>query len=39
MGYPSTGFESIYRNAVTDVSEFFKTYHNDNVKVTIIYHI
>lgn len=33
MGYPATGFERIYRNAIEDVLSFFNFYHNDNVKV------
>jgi phosphatidylinositol-3,4,5-trisphosphate 3-phosphatase/dual-specificity protein phosphatase PTEN len=33
MGYPSTGIESLYRNSVTDVLNFFQTYHNNNVKI------
>jgi phosphatidylinositol-3,4,5-trisphosphate 3-phosphatase/dual-specificity protein phosphatase PTEN len=33
MGYPATGFESVYRNSLAEVIRFFNTYHNDNVKV------
>ena len=33
MGYPSTGMETIYRNALQDVIRFFNVKHNDEVKV------
>jgi len=33
MGFPSIGCETVYRNSLTDVIEFFHTYHNDKVKV------
>ena len=33
MGFPSVGCETIYRNSLTDVIDFFHTYHNDKVKV------
>ena len=33
MGFPSTGFESIYRNDLTDIKQFFSVYHDDKVKV------
>ena len=33
MGYPATGFESVYRNSVDEVTRFFHYYHNDNVKI------
>ena len=33
MGFPSIGCETVYRNSLTDVIEFFHTYHNDRVKV------
>ena len=33
MGFPSVGCETIYRNSLTDVIDYFHTYHNDKVKV------
>ena len=33
MGFPSVGCETVYRNSLTDVIDFFHTYHNDKVKV------
>ena len=33
MGYPSTGCETIYRNSLVDVVNFFHKYHNDKVKI------
>lgn len=33
MGFPSTGCETMYRNSLTDVTDFFHKYHNDNVKI------
>ena len=33
MGFPSTGCETMYRNSLTDVVDFFHKYHNDNVKI------
>ena len=33
MGYPSIGCETVYRNALTDVVDFFHRKHNDNVKI------
>ena len=33
MGFPSSGAETIYRNSVDDVQNFFHMYHNDNVKI------
>ena len=33
MGFPSVGCETVYRNSLTDVVDFFHTYHNDKVKV------
>ena len=33
MGFPSVGCETIYRNSLTDVINFFHTKHNDKVKV------
>ncbi len=36
MGFPSTGFESLYRNDINDVKKFFNKYHNSNVKVKIL---
>ena len=29
MGFPSVGCETVYRNSLTDVIDFFHTYHND----------
>ena len=33
MGFPSIGCETIYRNSLTDVVDFFHTKHNDKVKI------
>ena len=33
MGYPSIGCETVYRNSLTDVINFFHTKHNDKVKI------
>ena len=33
MGFPSVGCETIYRNSLTDVIDYFHIYHNDKVKV------
>ena len=33
MGFPSTGMQALYRNSLTDIIKFFKTKHNDIVKV------
>jgi len=33
MGFPSVGCETIYRNALPDVLEFFHVRHNDQVKI------
>ena len=33
MGFPSVGCETIYRNALPDVLEFFHEKHNDQVKI------
>ena len=33
MGFPSVGCETIYRNSITDVINFFHTKHNDKVKI------
>ena len=33
MGFPSTGCETMYRNSLADVTDFFHKYHNDNVKI------
>ena len=33
MGFPSTGIETMYRNSLKDVINFFHTRHNDNVKI------
>ena len=33
MGFPSTGIEVIYRNSLSDIIKFFKTRHNNQVKV------
>lgn len=33
MAYPSTGYESIYRNPITEVSRFLHTHHGDNFMV------
>ena len=33
MGFPSVGCETIYRNSLTDVVNFFHVKHNDKVKV------
>ena len=33
MGFPSTNCETIYRNSLNDISNYFKTYHNNNVKI------
>ena len=33
MGYPSEGFEAIYRNDVNDVIAFFEKKHKGNVKI------
>ena len=35
MGYPSSGFEAIYRNNVADVAKFFEKYHFNKVKVNL----
>ncbi len=33
MGFPSVGCETVYRNALPDVLEFFHEKHNDQVKI------
>lgn len=33
MGFPSVGCETIYRNSITDVINFFHIKHNDKVKI------
>jgi hypothetical protein len=33
MGFPATGCESYYRNAIIDVKKLFKDYHNNQVKI------
>ena len=33
MGFPSTGVQALYRNSLADIIKFFKTKHNDIVKV------
>ena len=33
MGFPSTNCETIYRNSLKDISNYFKIYHNNNVKI------
>ena len=33
MGFPSVGCETIYRNSLTDVVNFFHVKHNDKVKI------
>ena len=33
MGFPSTGMQTLYRNYLSDIIKFFKTKHNDIVKV------
>jgi phosphatidylinositol-3,4,5-trisphosphate 3-phosphatase/dual-specificity protein phosphatase PTEN len=33
MGYPSTGFETFFRNSLDDVNKFFHKYHNNDVKI------
>ena len=33
MGFPSTGMETLYRNSVADMTEFFHTKYNDQVKI------
>jgi protein-tyrosine phosphatase len=33
MGFPSIGCETIYRNSLKDVIDFFHTKHNDKVKI------
>jgi phosphatidylinositol-3,4,5-trisphosphate 3-phosphatase/dual-specificity protein phosphatase PTEN len=33
MGYPSTGYEKIYRNQMEDVQAFLKEYHHQHYKV------
>ncbi|MCQ2820903.1 MAG: hypothetical protein MJ252_26900 [archaeon] len=33
MGFPSTGCETVYRNSAADLREFFRIYHNNNVKI------
>ena len=33
MGYPSIGCETVYRNSLTDVVNFFHEKHNDKVKI------
>ncbi len=33
MGFPSMGFETVYRNSLTDVVNFFHEKHNDKVKI------
>jgi hypothetical protein len=33
MGFPSSGFESLFRNSVKDVALFFNIYHENNVKI------
>jgi phosphatidylinositol-3,4,5-trisphosphate 3-phosphatase/dual-specificity protein phosphatase PTEN len=33
MGYPSTGYESIYRNSRSDVISFMTSYHPTHYKI------
>ena len=33
MGFPSIGCETVYRNSLTDVVDFFHEKHNDKVKI------
>lgn len=33
MGYPSTGCESIYRNSLIDIKNYFKEEHQNNYKI------
>ena len=33
MGFPSTSCETLYRNSLSDISNYFKTYHKGNVKI------
>jgi phosphatidylinositol-3,4,5-trisphosphate 3-phosphatase and dual-specificity protein phosphatase PTEN len=33
MGYPAVGCESLYRNTLSSVRRFFKTYHKNLIKV------
>ena len=33
MGFPSIGCETVYRNSLKDVIDFFHTKHNDKVKI------
>ena len=33
MGYPSTGCETLYRNSLTDIVNFFHKKHRDRVKI------
>ena len=36
MESPSVGYETIYRNALPNVLEFFHIRHNDQVKIYIL---
>ena len=33
MGFPSTGMETLYRNSVEEITEFFHSKYNDDVKI------
>lgn len=33
MGFPSSGCETLYRNSISDVIQFFHQYHHDKVKI------
>ena len=33
MGFPSTGMETLYRNSVAEITEFFNTKYNGEVKI------
>ena len=36
MGYPSTGFEGVYRNPMPEVQRFFEAKHKGHFKVRTI---
>ena len=36
MGFPSSGFESVYRNPLEDVRRFVDTRHPDSYKVGVL---